>query len=606
MAGSKRGKHSKGKGKSQSNKSETINKKPEVFNSKLDLAQSSNNPDALDRSRCKYTEKELKDLFYKKFEWLYATAKDWLLKLGYRTAEVETAILSAGYIHGRMDILNNILMNSISFIEKRVEPPSNAFKDMGGLYHAMLESMVVSFQQTRPDLKRSDAMCHLLERSWCCAPSVTRASILESENSSHSKNEDAEALGQYSAKRIRSQLNADPSLKRVGIMERVNFTPELESYFRWNVLSVADEMRRKLGIPVIDSGTTTEISDTVSSDFLTEVSYEPNDARIANLLKDIGELQEKVKDRKSWAQKKTIDIARTLSEDLLELKLLRMDKMDLENKKRNAEKSQKLKMLEINESRSSLQNMNRELSFSSDDMGRLRIKNAQIRADTEALKLNRTESDMEVADILKRERKCVRKLSVVEKQNCNLQSQCQEEKQTMLQLELELLQVEKDTKEDEVSWRQNIKEKEYMLAIRGEEIRTAEIHKANSRAELTKLRQKREMESQLGRDDFQRLEDELSRLRVSQQMRESGDSSYEDAEATSSESSAPIDSSERSIRHWICMMCLENEVSVVFLPCAHQVLCFPCHERNLSTVGAQCPYCHVGIEESIKVFGPSS
>ncbi|EYU40293.1 hypothetical protein MIMGU_mgv1a021181mg [Erythranthe guttata] len=145
-----------------------------------------------------------------------------------------------------------------------------------------------------------------------------------------------------------------------------------------------------------------------------------------------------------------------------------------------------------------------------------------------------------------------------------------------------------------------------MLAIRGEEIRTAEIHKANSRAELTKLRQKREMESQLGRDDFQRLEDELSRLRVSQQMRESGDSSYEDAEATSSESSAPIDTSERSFRHWICMMCLENEVSVVFLPCAHQVLCFPCHERNLSIVGAQCPYCHVGIEESIKVFGPSS
>lgn len=70
------------------------------------------------------------------------------------------------------------------------------------------------------------------------------------------------------------------------------------------------------------------------------------------------------------------------------------------------------------------------------------------------------------------------------------------------------------------------------------------------------------------------------------------------AESSSSGSTALNASREKNIRHW---MCLRNEVSIVFLPCTHQVLC-----SNFKTEGGFCPYCHVKIEESIKAYVPSS
>ncbi|KAI3444873.1 hypothetical protein Pfo_001538 [Paulownia fortunei] len=660
MAGSKGGKHSKGKGKSKSNKPDTIKKKPEVFNSKLDSAQiSNNNPDgpmeskdknphpninfALTTCRSKYTEKELEEFLYVKFEGLYTKAKDWLLKSGYGMAEVEAAILNAGYIQGQMDLLNNVLTNSIAFIEKKFEPKREAFKDMGELYKTMLEALVDYVLQTRPDIQRSDAMWHLLVRNWGRVPSTTMTSQLQSGDqntnsilvhgsygsSSHSKNEDASA----SAEKVLSESNTDSSLKKVGILKRINLTPSLVSHLRHNVPILTAAVRRKIGAPVIKqqaipsaSGKLTEVSDIVSSDFLTSLtgcSYEaclkewlesnsddPKTALIVDLVKYIKDLQEEVKEQKEWAQRKVIDSARRLSKDLLELKLLRMEKVDEEKTRSEKLYAEKSCILKLMETEHSLRKVNVEASFITDAVRRLEIANAQIRADTEAFKLNGSEFDRELKEVLKRERRCMKKLADAGKQRSIFQSQCEEEKQRVLQLEVELLQAEKEAEEAEMKWRQEIEEKEHMFALLAEEIRMVEIQKANSRAQLLKLRQKVEIDSQLAKDDHQRLEDELSRLRTSHQMPdillEDVNFLYDDAEATSSKSSAPYESSEKTFRHWICMICMQNEVSMVLLPCTHQVLCFPCYEKNCKAVGARCPYCHVGIEDSIRVYGPSS
>ncbi|KAL0379996.1 UNVERIFIED_CONTAM: MND1-interacting protein 1 [Sesamum angustifolium] len=161
-----------------------------------------------------------------------------------------------------------------------------------------------------------------------------------------------------------------------------------------------------------------------------------------------------------------------------------------------------------------------------------------------------------------------------------------------------------------MQWKQEMKEKEHMVAMLAEETRKVQIHKAESRAQLLKLRKKVEIDSRLARDDRKRLEDELSRLRMSCQMSDmllEDDSFWSNRiEATASSSIAPYESSHETSRHWNCMLCLQNEVSVVFLPCTHQVICFPCYERNIKTVRGPCPYCQVKIEESIRVYGPSS
>ncbi|KAG8391414.1 hypothetical protein BUALT_Bualt01G0185100 [Buddleja alternifolia] len=144
-----------------------------------------------------------------------------------------------------------------------------------------------------------------------------------------------------------------------------------------------------------------------------------------------------------------------------------------------------------------------------------------------------------------------------------------------------------------------------MFALLAEEIKMAEIQKANSRSKLLKLQQKVEIDSQLAQDDYQRLEDELSSLRLVHQM---SDLFLEDdiflhrsLEGISSESSSPYE--EKS--HWNCMICADTEVVVVFVPCTHQVVCFSCYEGRCKMRG-QCPYCGAQIEQSIRVYGLSS
>ncbi|KAI3467826.1 hypothetical protein Pfo_024489 [Paulownia fortunei] len=659
MAGSKGGKHPKSKGKSKSKKSDTINKKPELFNPKLDLAQiSKNNSDgpkdskgknpqpnknfAMTTSRSKYTENEVEEFFYVKLEALYTNAKGWMLKSGYGTADVERAILNNGYIDGPLDLLNNIVTNSIAFIEQKVVAKREAFKDMSELYKTMLETLVDSVMQTSPNMQRSDAMWHLLVRNWGFVPETTTTSHLQCGDqntnsilvrgsygsSSHSKNEDASAPNSTSAaKKVPSESNIKLSSKVVGNLESIDLALESLSRLRQNIPILAAAVHREVIAPVIEEralrragGELTEGSDIMDSGLFTSLtgcSYEaclkkwlesnPDDPKIAvivDLVKNMRNLQEKVNEHKDWAQQKVIDSAKKLSKDLLELKILRMEKVDLEQMKSenlHAEKSCRLKLMEAEQS---LRNVHCEVSFITETVRQLEINNAQVRADVEAIKLNASESEGNLDEVLKRERRCMKKLANIGKDTSNFRAQCDEEKQRLLQLQLDVFQAEKEAEEAEIRWRQEIKEKEQMFALLAEETKMAEIRKANSRAQLLKLRQKLEIDSQLAKDECQRLEDELSRLRMSHQspdvLVEDDIFLYNGTEVTSLESNAPYAS---SVSRWNCMMCSHNEVSVVLLPCTHQVLCVDCYER---TVEGRCPYCQEGIEKGIRVYGPSS
>lgn len=54
-----------------------------------------------------------------------------------------------------------------------------------------------------------------------------------------------------------------------------------------------------------------------------------------------------------------------------------------------------------------------------------------------------------------------------------------------------------------------------------------------------------------------------------------------------------------------CVMCMYEEVSVVFLPCAHQVVCAGCDEVHKNHGISNCPSCRTPIQQRIRVYGPS-
>lgn len=50
-----------------------------------------------------------------------------------------------------------------------------------------------------------------------------------------------------------------------------------------------------------------------------------------------------------------------------------------------------------------------------------------------------------------------------------------------------------------------------------------------------------------------------------------------------------------------CVMCMTDEISVVFLPCSHQVLCGQCSALHEKQGMNDCPSCRTTIEKRISV-----
>lgn len=50
-----------------------------------------------------------------------------------------------------------------------------------------------------------------------------------------------------------------------------------------------------------------------------------------------------------------------------------------------------------------------------------------------------------------------------------------------------------------------------------------------------------------------------------------------------------------------CVMCLSNEMCVVFLPCAHMVLCTTCNELHEKQGIKNCPTCRTAIDQRIPI-----
>lgn len=170
-------------------------------------------------------------------------------------------------------------------------------------------------------------------------------------------------------------------------------------------------------------------------------------------------------------------------------------------------------------------------------------------------------------------------------------------------------------------WRQEQKAKELALTQVEEERHSKEAAEASNKRKLEALRLKIEIDFQRHKDDLQRLEQEFSRLKASAESTELIHQSTiftlgkSERVMPQGETIARLlheldeleDSTEKETNHdRDCMICTKDEVSIVFLPCAHQVLCVSCSDNYGKKGKATCPCCRVPIEQRIRVFGASS
>ncbi|MED6167702.1 hypothetical protein PIB30_005327 [Stylosanthes scabra] len=355
-------------------------------------------------------------------------------------------------------------------------------------------------------------------------------------------------------------------------------------------------------------------------DSMKRLEEDQKDEVLLALFNQVKDLEKEVKVRKDWAHERAVQAATKLSNDMAELKMLRMEKEEAQKLKKGKQALDDSTMKKLLDMEEALRKTSGEVDQANSTVKKLETVNAEIRAELEAAKLSASESVKDCIQVEKREKKCLKKLLAWEKQIAKLQQEISDEKQKILEIEEELPRIRQFQKEAEVKIREEMKAKEEALLLIEEERRSKEAAEADKKRDLKALRLKIEIDFQRHKDDLLRLEQELSSLKVSGRSADrhpkskalwTGDSEVAKPQReTITKLLKELDNLEDLEKEVNggreCIICKEEEVSIVFLPCAHQIMCACCSQEYGRKGKATCPCCRVPIEQRIRVFGAGS
>eukprot|EP00249_Psilotum_nudum_P024080 c29084_g1_i4 orf=378-3335(+) len=345
---------------------------------------------------------------------------------------------------------------------------------------------------------------------------------------------------------------------------------------------------------------------------------------LVQLVHRVKELEAQLQEWTEWAQQKVMQAARRLSKDSAELKALRVEREEYMRLKKEKQALEESTMKKLSEMENALRKASSQVDRANASVRRLEAENAEVRAEMEAAKLSAAESVSVCQEAAKREKKSLKKAQGWEKQKARLQEELAEEKRKLAVLEQNFSQAKERQQQAEVRLRQERKAKEEALLRADSEKRAKEQAENAAKRREDVLRRKFEADSQRRRDDIQRLESDIGRLRISSDTpllrweSDFGVPSYNldtCSAQTLKQMNARLlreiadlqDLSQRDIhRDRECVMCMSEEMSVVFLPCAHQVVCSKCNEMHEKEGLQDCPSCRTPIQQRIHVYGVSS
>ncbi|KAL0388733.1 UNVERIFIED_CONTAM: putative E3 ubiquitin-protein ligase [Sesamum radiatum] len=241
----------------------------------------------------------------------------------------------------------------------------------------------------------------------------------------------------------------------------------------------------------------------------------------------------------------------------------------------------------------------------------------------EAAKLRAAESAASCQEVSKREKTTLMKFQSWEKQKTIFQEELSTEKWKLMQMQQKLQQA-KDVKDQvEAKLNQEEKAKTELLTQASSFRKEREQIEVSTQSKEDMIKLRAESNLQKYKDDIEKLEKDISQLRLKTDsskiaaLRRGIDGSYASKLTDLRDSLALKDSAISYISRMVistdltgnggvkrereCVMCLSEEMSVVFLPCAHQVVCTMCNELHEKQGMKDCPSCRSPIQRRVCV-----
>ncbi|KAK9288273.1 hypothetical protein L1049_016723 [Liquidambar formosana] len=352
------------------------------------------------------------------------------------------------------------------------------------------------------------------------------------------------------------------------------------------------------------------------------VPQDKKDEMILKLVPRVRELQNQLQEWTEWANQKVMQAARRLSKDKAELKTLRQEKEEVERLKKEKQALEENTMKKLSEMENALCKASGQVERANSAVQRLEVENTALRQEMEAAKLRAVESAASCQEVSKREKKTLMKFQSWERQKTLFQEELVTEKRKLAQLQQGLEHAKELRDQLEARWKHEEKGKEELLAQKSSIRKEKEQIEASAKSKEDMIKVKAENNLQKYKDDIQKLEKEISQLRLKTDsskiaaLRRGIDGSYAsrvtDIRNAHKETRMPYISEMLTEFHDYsgaggvkrereCVMCLSEEMSVVFLPCAHQVVCTTCNELHEKQGMKDCPSCRSIIQQRIGV-----
>lgn len=280
-------------------------------------------------------------------------------------------------------------------------------------------------------------------------------------------------------------------------------------------------------------------------------------------------------------------------------------------------------MKRLSEMECALTNANGQTEMANSSVSKLEQKNSAMKQKLESARLLALKSSVELQETVLKEHATLKKVQLCDSEKEVLLENLKSYKNKGAKLHKDLKKAEALCNQTEALWKQEEREKEKILAQTSSIRKERERLEALAKEERRKIRQKADCELQKYKDNMKDFEEQISKLRMEcessrvAELREGINRSY-GSHPTDRNTPAkrghlipnmykrlpvfqeisPSESAREKNRE--CTMCMVEDISVIFLPCAHQVLCEECNERHEKDGATTCPLCRALIQTRFK------
>ncbi|KAH7517165.1 hypothetical protein FEM48_Zijuj09G0033500 [Ziziphus jujuba var. spinosa] len=345
------------------------------------------------------------------------------------------------------------------------------------------------------------------------------------------------------------------------------------------------------------------------------------DELILKLVPRLQELQNELHGWTEWANKKVMQAACRLSKKLPELKILKQVKEEADEFGRVKQMMEENTTKRLSEMEQALNNATVQVEIANSTVCRLEVENSRLRRELETAKLKVLESVDSYREALEREQKALKQARSWEGQKGSLQEELQKEKCKVAALQQDLGNEINIYHQIEARWKQNRLEKEKLLAQAASIRNEREQYEVLAKSEKDMIKQNAAKDIQKCNDDIRKLENKLSEMTLKYDKSKitalkrgatgSFGSCLPDIKTMKENQSSCAFKKVLNFqgefgngdlkRERECALCLSDEISVVFIPCAHQVVCTKCNEHHEKQGMKDCPSCRTLIQRRINV-----